>query len=108
MPRPPQADICHPLLRIVLLIALATLATGSMGCARRGQPAPGTVKDEASRAGRTAEDFVRPTKDYFRDMDYNVVDGKKPVYTQAEIEGRNMWMVWTGGNDRLWDRLSVD
>jgi hypothetical protein len=79
-----------------------------MGCARRGQPAPGTVKDEAARAGHTAQDFVKPTKDYFRDMDYNVVYGKKPVYTQAEIEGRNMWMVWTGGNDRLWDRLSVD
>ena len=41
-------------------------------------------------------------------MDYNVVYGKKAAYTQAEIEGRNMWMVWTGGNDRLWDRLSVD
>ena len=41
-------------------------------------------------------------------MDYNLVYGKRPAFTQAEIEGRNMWMVWTGGNDRLWDRLTVD
>src|SRR5262245_6554025 len=108
MPRLPQADMCHPMLPTVLLIAIAALATGSVGCARRGQPAPGTVKDEAARTGHTAEDFVKPTRDYFRDMDYNLVYGKKPAYTQAEIEGRNMWMVWTGGNDRLWDRLSVD
>ena len=41
-------------------------------------------------------------------MDFNVVDGKRPTFTQEQIEGRNMWMVWTGGNDRLWDRLTVD
>ena len=41
-------------------------------------------------------------------MDYNTVYGKRPAFTQAEVEGRNMWMVWTGGNDRLWDRLTVD
>ena len=26
--------------------------------------------------------------------------------TKEQIEGRNMWIVWTGGNDRLWDVLS--
>ncbi len=42
-------------------------------------------------------------------MDDNLVDGKRPTFTsQDEIEGRNMWMVWTGGNDRLWDRLTQD
>jgi hypothetical protein len=60
------------------------------------------------RAGQTAAHFVRQTPDYFHAMDDNLVYGKRPAYTQAEIEGRNMWMVWTGGNDRLWDRLSVD
>ena len=25
-----------------------------------------------------------------------------------EVKGRNMWMVWTGGNDLFWDRLSND
>ena len=60
------------------------------------------------RAGLKPEHFVRATKDYFHDMDYTSVYGKRPPFTQAEIEGRNMWMVWTGGNDRLWDRLTVD
>ena len=60
------------------------------------------------RAGLTPAHFVRPTDDYFRDMDDNLVHGKRPVFTQAEIEGRNMWLVWTGGNDRLWDRLTID
>ena len=42
-------------------------------------------------------------------MDYNTrLRQAGPAFTQAEIEGRNMWMVWTGGNDRLWDRLTVD
>lgn len=41
-------------------------------------------------------------------MDYNLVGGQRPAFTPPEIEGRNMWMVWTGGNDRLWDRLTVD
>ena len=26
--------------------------------------------------------------------------------TADEIKGRNMWMVWTGGNDRFWDALT--
>jgi hypothetical protein len=88
-----------------VIAAIVGLASG--GCSRRG-PEPGTVQDEAMRAAQTATHFVRPTTDYFHAMDDNVVYGKRPTYTQAEIEGRNMWMVWTGGNDRLWDRLSVD
>ena len=26
--------------------------------------------------------------------------------TPDEVKGRNMWLVWTGGNDRLWDKLT--
>jgi len=26
--------------------------------------------------------------------------------SQAGTKGRNMWLVWTGGNDRLWDQLT--
>jgi hypothetical protein len=66
------------------------------------------VKDEATHAGLTAAHFVAAPQDYFREMDDNLVGGKRPVFTQAEIEGRNTWLVWTGGNDRLWDRLTVD
>jgi len=41
-------------------------------------------------------------------MDFNVVDGNphRP-FTTAEIQGRNMWLVWTGGDDRLWNTLAV-
>ena len=93
--------------RVISVCAAALVAAGAFGCGL-GQPKPGTVQDEAMRAGVTPEQLVRPTDDYFRDMDYNLVDGKRPTFTQPEIEGRNMWMVWTGGADRFWDTLTVN
>src|SRR6266542_1877305 len=36
------------------------------------------------------------------------VSSRGTSFVQAEIQGRNMWLVWTGGNDRLWDRLTID
>ena len=93
--------------RVISMCAAAVVAAVGLGCGL-GQPRPGTVQDEAMRAGVTPEQLVRPTDDYFHDMDYNLVDGKRPAFTQQEIEGRNMWMVWTGGDDRLWDRLTID
>src|SRR5687767_10326448 len=99
---PLMTDTRSIALSVAVLIALALT-----GCGRQG-PKPGTVQDEAMRAGLMPSHFVRATDDYFRDMDDNVVNDKRPVFTQAEIEGRNMWNVWTGGNDRLWDRLTID
>src|SRR5688572_17579009 len=90
------------------LTCLAVLLAISVGACASNEPEPGTVRDEAMRAGLAPEHFVRPTPDYFRDMDFNVVPGgQKPLGSEA-VAGRNMWMVWTGGNDRLWDRLTVD
>lgn len=71
------------------------------------------VRDEAQRAGVTWQQLipkaVEPADDYFRDMDYNRAHGTNaPPLTRDEIAGRAMWMVWTGGNDRLWDRLTID
>ena len=66
---------------------------------------PGTVKDEAMRAGRPANSLVPPLNDrvdYFHDMD----GGKN--FTDAEVRGRNMWIVWSGGNDRFWDAVTLD
>jgi hypothetical protein len=65
------------------------------------RPRPGHVKDEARRAGRDAGSFPAADEDYFHDM-----DGGIPL-TKEEIKGRNTWIVWTGGNDHLWDQLSV-
>ncbi|WP_394789362.1 hypothetical protein [Rhodoferax sp.] len=63
-------------------------------------PQPGTVLDEAKQAGRDGSTFTHATEDYFHDM-----DGALALSPQ-EIAGRNMWIVWTGGNDRFWDRLT--
>jgi len=58
------------------------------------------AKDEAASAGVDDRRFVHADEDYFHDMDGAI------VLDATEIKGRNMWMVWTGGNDRLWNYLS--
>ncbi|MGE3510873.1 MAG: hypothetical protein AB7N65_18535, partial [Vicinamibacterales bacterium] len=82
--------------------AIRLCALGALGLAGCGapQPRPGTVLDEAMRAKRTAASFPAAADDYFHDM-----DGALPLTTE-QIQGRNMWAVWTGGNDRLWDVLA--
>ena len=65
----------------------------------------GLILDEALKANprREAESFAAADEDYFRDMDR---DRNGPVtLTPEEIKGRNTWLVWTGGDDRLWDVL---
>ena len=62
-------------------------------------PRPGHVKDEALLAGRDASSFPAADDDDFHEMDGGV------ALNADEIKGRNTWMVWTAGNDRLWDKL---
>src|SRR5262245_41430353 len=69
------------------------------GC--KHSPRPGEVQDEARRAGRTAASLPAADEDYFHDMDGGI------SLTSDEIKGRNMWLVWTGGDDRLWDTMAV-
>jgi hypothetical protein len=57
--------------------------------------------DEAMLAGRGANTFPHAGEDYFRDMDGGI------ALTADEVKGRNMWLVWTGGNDRFWDGLTA-
>ncbi len=69
-------------------------------------PRPGHVLDEASRAGLKADYFnssahVDVKHDYFHAMDGGIDLDKN------EISGRNMWLLWTGGNDRFWDGFSA-
>ena len=52
---------------------------------------------------RQAASFPAADEDYFRDMD-QTRDGP-PVLTPEEIKGRNTWIVWSAGNDRMWDLL---
>jgi hypothetical protein len=62
----------------------------------------GHVLDEASRVGRSVESFPAADEDYFHDMDGGI------TLTREEIQGRNTWIAWTGGNDRFWDAISVN
>jgi hypothetical protein len=64
------------------------------------QPQPGTVQDEAKRAGRTVASFPQAAEDYFHDMDGGI------ALSADEIKGRNMWLVWSGGNDRFWNVMT--
>ena len=82
-------------LRRLLICCLLLVCT----CVARGALAQAVV-DEARQAGRSAQTFPAADEDYFRAM-----DGGIPL-APDEVKGRNMWLVWTGGNDRLWDELA--
>jgi hypothetical protein len=95
-----STDGVHPMeagwkgpLWVIFLLTLAVTA-----CTRA--PAPGTVLDEAMRAGRADTTFPAADADYFHDM-----DGALALSPQ-EIQGRDTWLVWSGGNDRFWDGLT--
>jgi hypothetical protein len=79
-------------------LAVAWLVTGAACSGHPGKP--GFVLDEAMRAHRTVESLRPADEDYFHDM-----DGGVPL-SREEVMGRNMWNVWTGGNDRFWDEFS--
>jgi hypothetical protein len=67
-----------------------------------GNPPPptGVVVDEARLAGRDAASLAGADEDYYHDMDSGV------KLTRDQAVGRNNWVVWTAGNDRLWDVLT--
>jgi hypothetical protein len=81
----------------VLALLLGTIALAVAGCG--GHAA--TVSDEAKAAGRAPASFTAADEDFFHAM-----DGGIPL-TSDEIKGRDTWIVWSGGNDRFWDRLSA-
>ena len=71
------------------------------GCSNTEQGQPGQVVDEPKQVGRTVDSLPAAGEDYFHDMDGGI------ALTQDEVKGRNTWIVWTGGNDRFWDKLST-
>src|ERR1700761_2531909 len=76
---------------LIFVLALA-------GC--KPGPQAGSVQDEARLAGRAATSFAAADEDYFHAMDGGI------SLTADEIKGRNMWIVWTGGDDKMWDTLT--
>src|SRR6202521_4395401 len=78
-------------LAICLLFLIVCLASSALAQA---------VIDEARQVGRSTQSFPAADEDYFRAMDGGI------ALTPDEVKGRNMWLVWTGGDDRLWDELT--
>src|SRR5215470_12774484 len=112
---------------VFVLLSLMTLA-GSIGLSNRagagvlpdcGRGA-GKIKDEAKCVGRTADSFPAADEDYFRDMDNGATKDPAALARdlapylsmtpdqawKAVVAGRNNWIVWTAGNDRLWDIMN--
>ncbi len=58
--------------------------------------------DEAKLAGREVDSMPPADEDYFKPMDNGI------ELSPDEVKGRNMWLVWTGGNDLFWDRMTID
>ena len=65
-------------------------------------PRSGEVQDEATLAKRDVASFPAADERYFDAMD----NGEK--LSDDAVKGRNMWLVWTGGNDRFWDTVIKD
>src|SRR4029453_16727856 len=92
--------------RISILLYMIILAS----CGN--EPKPGTVVDEAMKAGLTARDLPGSDDDYLHEMDRGLnaeaVHNALPFLSKDEAwksynRGRNNWIVWTAGNDTLWD-----
>ena len=93
-------------LKLIVLIVLVLIAVLLLIAWWPRGPRPGSVLDEARQANRPASSFVAADEDYFHDMDQD--KNGLVALTPEEIKGRNTWNVWTGGNDTLWDRLTID
>ena len=108
--------------RARLLLGAGLLAL--VGCGKEPSvcgTGAGNVEDEALCVGRNADSLPGADEDYFADMDYGATKDPQGVAAalapyvpgispedavKAAAKGRNNWIVWTAGNDRLWDILS--
>src|SRR5690348_12728677 len=89
---------------LIVLLLLVIVVGGAMLLAWWRNPRIGHVKDEAQLAGLTADYFKAADEDYLHDMDRGP-NGPVPL-SPDEIKGRNAWVIWTAGNDRLWDKMT--
>ncbi|MGD9656463.1 MAG: hypothetical protein AB7U61_02315 [Methylocystis sp.] len=112
------------ILRSLAVAAALAGVCGSTDAVRASQncgSGAGNVKDEAMCVGRTAESLPGSDVDYYVDMDNGAtkhpedlakalqpyLPGVTPEEAlKAAVIGRNNWVVWTAGNDRLWDVLN--
>lgn len=85
--------------RLALAVGVSCL-TLWFACGGGPKPVSGEVKDEALSVGRDAASLPAADEDYFKDMDGGV------QLSPNEVKGRDNWIAWTAGNDRLWDGLT--
>jgi hypothetical protein len=95
---------------LVGLVAVAVMLALLVAYLERG-PKSGEVLDEAARAGLAPDHFPAAGRDYEYARKYNVpadyfaaMDNGVEL-TDDEVKGRDMWLLWTGGDDRFWDGL---
>jgi len=94
-----DAAVLRRLRALAVVLALLAMAA-SVVLWWRSRPAPGRTPDEAAAAAFNG--FIAPVEDYFQAM-----DGRANL-TVNQVQGRNLWMVHSGGNDRFWDALARD
>jgi hypothetical protein len=85
--------------KLLALSAGIFLLTGFFPGGDNRNQALAAPPDEAQQAGRSDATLVQADDIYFHDMDNGV------ALSPDAIKGRNMWLVWTGGNDRIWDKF---
>src|SRR6202790_936030 len=85
----------HTLLLSSLVVAVVVFALSA-------QAEAAAPMDEAQQVNRDVRSFPQAQEDYFHDMDNGA------AMSTEEVQGRNMWLLWTGGNDRLWDKVTRD
>src|SRR5260370_810257 len=83
-------------------LLLGSLAASVAGFALRAQAQAAAPMDEAQQVNRDVTSFPQAKEDYFHDMDNGV------AMSTEEVQGRNMWLLRTGGNDRFWDKVTRD
>ena len=117
-------------LGILFLLLLIVLGVALRGLIQPDASKFGTVKDEGMAVNRARASFPGAGDGYFVEMDKGILKPPAmspngvPQYPQEIIElakitglsnedvrehaikGQNTWIVWTGGNDFFWDRLS--
>jgi hypothetical protein len=84
-------------------ITLSFAAALLVGCDESGR-----VQDEAMRAGRQPQSFPAAGEDPATGEDLFKAMDNGAGFSPDEVKGRNMWIVWTGGNDRFWDVMTID
>ncbi len=91
--------------RTVVVLGVAAAGLAGVLAYRWLYPPVGVVLDEALAASppRLAASFPAADEDYFHDMD-RTKDGAMTL-TADEVRGRNTWIVWSAGNDVMWDTL---